>query len=240
MMEGFVARPLTLFMTDSVTPAAPLAEDSTAAAPAPQKTKKAGPAKPDVFPVLEKLAALYPKHFGAEFLPLKRGIFQDLQALHPDAFEQELLRAALAFHTRSTRYLTAVASGLPRHDLQGEVAEPMAPEHVHHALVEVFRRRQVRTQEDLRPKLVARMVRAMEASGLAPGAYADLVRSKDEAANAALEVARAEVEARAAKNEALQRAFQASGKTAAEFADMYGLDAAAMRRLQASQAAVNA
>ena len=57
---------------------------------------------------------------------------------------------------------------------------------------------------------------------------------------AAADQARAEVEARAAKNEALQRAFQASGKTAAEFADMYGLDAAAMRRLQASQAAVNA
>lgn len=222
-------------MTESVTPPAEALE-------APREVTAAAkrPPKPDVYPVLEKLAALYPRLFGADFLPLKRGIFQDLQELHPQEFERELLKAALAFHTRSTRYLMAVASGLPRHDLQGEVAEPMAPEHVHHALVEVFRRRQVRTQEDLRPKLVARMVRAMEASGLAPGAYADLVRSKDEAANAALEVARAEVEARAAKNEALQRAFQASGKTAAEFADMYGLDAVAMRRLQASQAAVNA
>jgi ProP effector len=222
-------------MTDSVTPAAD-APEAPQAAPAAAKR----PAKPDVFPVLEKLAALYPQLFGAEFLPLKRGIFQDLQELHAAEFERELLKAALAFHTRSTRYLTAVASGLARHDLQGAVVEPMAPEHVHHALVEVFRRRQMRTQEDLRPKLVARMVRAMEASGLAPGAYADVVRNKDEAANAALEEARVEVEARAAKTEALQRAFQASGKTAAEFADMYGLDAAAMRRLQLSASAATA
>ena len=59
-------------------------------------------------------------------------------------------------------------------------------------------------------------------------------------ANAALEEARAEVEARSAKTEALQRAFQASGKTATEFADMYGLDAAAMRRLQLSASTATA
>lgn len=218
-------------MTDSVNSVAPLEGDTPAPASAGQAPKPSGSKKPDVLPVLEKLAALYPKLFGAEFLPLKRGIFQDLLDLHPQAFDRELLRAALAFHTRSTRYLTAVASGLARHDLQGAVSEPMAPEHVHHALVEVFRRRQLRSREDLRPKLVSRMVRAMEASGLAPGVYADLVRSKDEVANAALDAARSEVEAKAAKSEALQRAFQASGKTAAEFADMYGLDALTTRRL---------
>lgn len=222
-------------MTESVTPPAEALE-------APREVPAAAkrPPKPDVYPVLEKLAALYPRLFGADFLPLKRGIFQDLQELHPQEFERELLKAALAFHTRSTRYLTAVASGLPRHDLQGAVVEAMAPEHVHHALLEVFRRRQLRTQENLRPKLVARIVAALEASGLTPGAYADLVRGKDEAANAALDEARIEAEGRAAKHEALQRAFQASGKTAAEFADMYGLDAAATRRLQASQAAAKA
>ncbi len=230
---------MTDSVTDFVTPEAALADDAAPApaAPAAKKAGKTGPGKVDVFPILNKLAALYPRLFGAEFLPLKRGIFQDLQTLHPAEFEQQLLKAALAFHTRSTRYLTAVASGLPRHDLQGAVAEPMAPEHVHHALLEVFRRRQARTQEDLRPKLVARIVRAMETSGLPPADYADLVRSKDEAANAALADARAEMDARAAKHEALQRAFAASGKTLAEFADMYGLDAAAVRRLKASQAA---
>lgn len=211
-------------MTDPVT----VSVTDPAVAPSAKR-----PAKPDVYPLLEKLAALHPQLFGAEFLPLKRGIFQDLQAQHPDAFEREGLKAALSFHTRSTRYLTAVASGLARHDLQGAAVEAMAPEHVHHALLEVFRRRQARTQENLRPKLVARMVVAIEASGLAPSAYADLVRSKDEAANAALDEARLQAEGRAAKNEALQRAFQASGKTAADFADMYGLDPAAVRRLLA-------
>lgn len=218
-------------MTESVTLDTLQAEATVATAADLLKNPKTGVGKPDVLAVLDKLAALYPRLFGAEFLPLKRGIFQDLQALHSQEFERDLLKAALAFHSRSSRYLTAVASGLPRHDLQGAVAEPMAPEHMHHALVEVFRRRQLRSREDLRPKLVARMVRAMEVSGLAPSAYVDLVRSKDEAAQAALEEARSELEARAAKNEALQRAFQASGKTAAEFAAMYGLDAVATGRL---------
>jgi ProP effector len=213
-------------MIDTVTPPAEAVDAPVAA---PSSAKRA--AKPDVFPVLEKLAALYPQLFGAEFLPMKRGIFQDLQERHPQEFEREQLKAALSFHTRSTRYLTAVASGLPRHDLLGAAVEAMAPEHVHHALLEVFRRRQGRTQENLRPKLVARIVQALEASGLAPAAYADLVRSKDEASNAVLAEALSQAEARAAKNEALQRAYEASGKTAEVFADMYGLDPRAVRRM---------
>jgi sRNA-binding protein len=181
--------------------------------------------KPDVFPLLEQLAALYPALFGATFLPLKRGIFQDLLAAHPDTFERELLKAALSFHTRSTRYLTAVASGQQRHDLQGQPVEAMAPEHVHQALLEVFRRRQLRTPENLQPKLIGRIVVAFEASGLSAQAYAELVRSRDEAANSVLEEALHEVEARAAKNEAVRRAFEASGQTVEVFADMYGMDA---------------
>jgi hypothetical protein len=74
-------------------------------------------------------------------------------------------------------------------------------------------------------------VQALEASGLAPAAYADLVRSKDEASNAVLAEALSQAEARAAKNEALQRAYEASGKTAEVFADMYGLDPRAVRRM---------
>jgi sRNA-binding protein len=181
--------------------------------------------KPDVFPLLEQLAALYPALFGATFLPLKRGIFQDLLAAHPDTFERDLLKAALSFHTRSTRYLTAVASGQQRHDLQGKPVEAMAPEHVHQALLEVFRRRQQRTPEDLQPKLIGRIVLAFEASGLSAQAYAELVRGRDEAANGVLEEALHEVEARAAKNEAVRRAFEASGQTVEVFADMYGMDA---------------
>ena len=195
------------------------------------------PAKPDIFPVLEKMATLYPTLFGAVFLPLKRGIFQDLLEAHPDAFERESLKAALSMHTRSTRYLTAVAAGEQRHDLQGQAVEAMAPEHVHHALLEVFRRRQMRGKEDLRPKLIARIVVAFEASGLTPLAYAELVRSRDEAANAVLDEALAEADARAAKSEALLRAFEASGKTVDEFADMYGMDPRAVRRMLAPKPA---
>jgi len=212
-----------------VTDAADAVDSPKASAPAAPKRA----AKPDVFPVLEKMAALYPKLFGAVFLPLKRGIFQDLQEAHPDVFERDSLKAALSMHTRSTRYLTAVASGEDRHDLQGKPVEAMAPEHVHHALLEVFRRRQTRSKEDLRPKLIQRIVVACEASGLTPQAYAELVRSRDEAANAVLDEAMVEAEARAAKTEALLQAFKASGKSLDVFADMYGMDPRAVSRMLA-------
>ena len=203
-------------MTETLPDTAPITEPATA----PARSKQ-----PRALPVLEKLAALYPHLFGDMFLPLKRGIFQDLLAAHPDAFERETLKEALAFHTRSTRYLSSVAAGQQRHDLQGQAVEAMAPEHVHHALLEVFRRRQGRANEDLRPKLIERIVQAFEASGLSREAYAELVRSRDEAANAALEEALAEAAARMAKDEALLRAFEASGqKTVQAFADMYGMD----------------
>ena len=53
------------------------------------------PVKPkiDVQPVLEKLFELYPALFGAKFLPLKRGIFQDLMTAHPDTFRKDSLKA---------------------------------------------------------------------------------------------------------------------------------------------------
>lgn len=187
--------------------------------------------RPDVFPVLEKMAELYPQMFGAAFLPMKRGIFQDLLDAHPGVFERDSLKAALAYHARSTRYLTVVASGEDRHDLQGNPVEAMAPEHVHHALMEVFRRRQTRTKEDLRPKLMQRIVVACENSGLTPKVYSELVRSRDEAANVLLDAAMTEANARAAKTEALLKAFNASGKTVQVFADMYGMDAGAVSRM---------
>ena len=111
---------------------------------------------------------LYPALFGAAFLPLKRGIFQDLMAAHPEALDSELLKEALALHTRSTRYLSAVASGQQRHDLDGQPVEALTPEQVHHALIEVFRRRGARSREDLRRKLRQRILKAYEASGLSP------------------------------------------------------------------------
>jgi len=193
--------------------------------PVPQKkVRKAHPKLENSLPVLEKMAALYPQLFGAAFLPLKRGIFQDLQTAHPDAFDKEALKAALSTHTRSTRYLNAVASGQMRHDLQGQPVEAMAPEHIHHALLEVFRRRKARAGDDVLPKLRKRMIQAFEASGLTREAYTELVTGRDEAANAILEEAFAEWAARNAKDEALLRAFEASGQTLEAFADMYGMD----------------
>jgi ProP effector len=213
--------------TDADTAASEAPPETTAAAPAaPAREKKRGAMRAaDVQPVLEQLASFYPQLFGAVFRPLKRGIFQDLLDAHPEVFARAALKDALAFHTRSTRYLTAVASGLARHDLQGRPVEPMAPEHVHHALLEIFRRRQARGGEDLRAKLRDRIAQAFEASGCTRDDYEALVRGRDEAANAVLDEALALVAERRAKDEALLRAFEASGGASVEqFAQMYGLD----------------
>ena len=177
-------------------------------------------------PVLEQLAGLYPHLFGAVFRPLKRGIFHDLQAAHPGVFDKDALKVALGIHTRSTRYLQSVAAGEQRHDLSGAPVEAMAPEHVHHALLEVYRRRKnnkARATEDLLPKLRNRMMATFEASGLSREDYTALVQGRDDAANTILEEAFAEWSARNARDEALLRAFEASGQTLEAFADMYGM-----------------
>jgi ProP effector len=223
-------------------------------APAGRKHRRSGPAqqKPQArqaaqgqqpvrprktHPVLERLFELYPMLFGARFLPLKLGVFEDLLAAHADEFKREDLKIALGLHARSTRYLEAVAAGKPRHDLHGAAVEPVAPEHVHHAILEVFRRRQARSAEDLRPQLRARLVAAIEASGLSREDYMLVVRSNDETANAVLDEAFAELGARNAKREALRRAFEASGRSVAEFAEMYGMDPAEVKRTLASSQA---
>lgn len=186
------------------------------------KQKPHGPRA--VNPVLEKLFELHPNLFGAKFLPLKLGIFHDLLARHPDTFKKDELKLAMGQHARSTRYLECVAAGLARHDLDGVAVEPVAPEHIHHAILEVFRRRQARTKDDLRPRLRQLLKQAIEKSGLSPQDYAALVRVQDEATHSLLADAVAELNAEAAKREALLATFKASGKTEAEFADMYGMD----------------
>jgi len=200
-----------------------------AAPQAPAQPKK--PARAQVHPILEQLFELYPKMFGAHFLPLKLGVFQDLLALHPDLFKREDMKVALGLHARSTRYLESVAAGYPRHDLQGNPVEPVAPEHVHHAIIEVFRRRQARSRQDLRPFVRAQLMAAIEASGLSREDYAQRVPRQDEASNALLDEAFAELGKQAAKREALLRAFEASGQTPAEFAGMYGMDPAEVTRI---------
>lgn len=194
-------------------------------AQSPQQKQPQQPARPQrkVHPALERLFELYPNLFGARFLPLKLGVYEELLARHPDDFKAEDLKVAMGLHARSTRYLESVAAGHPRHDLDGNVAEPVAPEHVHHAILELHRRRSQRTGEDLRPQLVARLARAVEASGLDREAYAVLVRSRDANNNAVLDEALALLAEQAAKREALLRAFEASGRSEKEFADMYGM-----------------
>ncbi|MEH3087998.1 MAG: ProQ/FINO family protein [Xylophilus ampelinus] len=202
------------------------AQPSAAPEPKPARPKRAE----QVRPVLDKLYALYPKMFGADFLPLKLGTYQDLLDAHPGEFDKDALKAALGFHARSTRYLQSVASSRKRYDLQGRAVENLAPEHVHQALIEVWRRRQARSKDDLRPKLRAQLVRAFEASGLSLDAYEALVRGRDEEANALLDEAFAAHRAATAKREALLRAFEASGASVEEFAGMYGLEAKAVSR----------
>lgn len=174
-------------------------------------------------PVLEKLFELYPHLFGANFVPLKLGVFQELLANHPEQFEREALKQALGIHTRSSRYLQCVAAGMKRHDLQGVAVDDVAPEHIYFALVELFRRKQLRSKEDLRPKLRARLMAAFDASGLTRQDYLARVQTKDAQANAALAEAFAERDQQLAKQEALRRAFEGSGKSVEEFADMYGM-----------------
>lgn len=194
-----------------------------------EASSKASAQPPSVQPVLEKLFELYPHLFGEEFLPLKLGIFQELLAAHPDQFERDTLKLALGQHTRSSRYLQCVAAGLKRHDLQGVAGESMAPEHIYFAIIEMFRRRQRRAREDLRPRLRNQLITAYEASGLTPQAYQARVQTKDEGANALLQDALAAYEQKAAKQEATLRAFDSSGKTPEEFADMYGLSSRDVR-----------
>ena len=212
---------------------APEAPSAPVGAAKDAEPRAARPPRP-AFAVLERLFQLYPKMFGARFLPLKLGVYQELLALHPDEFKKEDLKVALGLHARSTRYLESVAAGHKRHDLNGSPVEDVAPEHVHHAIMEVFRRRQARSKEDLRPWLRSRLVQAIEASGLAREDYMERVNAKDELSVAALDEAFADIAGQAAKREALRRAYEASGKSVEAFADMYGMDVKSVKRALAA------
>lgn len=187
--------------------------------PKPQRV----PHRREIHPLLHTLYDLYPKLFGAQALPLKLGIFHELVANHPDLLEAKALREALGQHTRSTRYLEQVATGVQRHDLQGNPVENLAPEHVHQAIMEVARRDRTGNSPAAQAKLRLRLRNAFEASGLSRGAYAEQVKPPLEAWNALLDHAYTEDGAAAAKREALLKAFESSGQTLVQFADMYGM-----------------
>ncbi len=222
-------------MTD-ITPELPATDTETAATDAAPTTSPPAAAKPknrftSVQPVLEKLFELYPQLFGQRFLPLKLGIFQELLAAHPDVFKRDTLKAALGVHTRSTRYLQSVAAGHARHDLQGNSVEPVAPEHVYLSIIELYQRRQGRTEEDLKPKLRSQLMTAYEASGLSRQDYLAKLPATDETITAVLDDAMAEVDQHRARRAALVKAYEASGQTVEEFADSLGMD---VRQVQAA------
>ena len=223
-------------MTDTAAQSTP---QPPAPSPAPAKAaqararppqRKGPPRGKPAHPVLDKLFELHPQLFGAHFKPLKIGIFEDLLARHPEAFQREELKMALGLHARSTAYLESVAAGLQRHDLDGQPVAPLAPEHVHHAIMEVFRRRQQRTKDDLRPRVLSRLVAAIEASGLGSTEYAEKMRTQDATNNAILDEAVAQLAQKSAKREALARAFKASGQSMEAFAEMYGMDLVEVKR----------
>jgi hypothetical protein len=202
----------------------------------PNQPAKALKPKIDVQPVLQKLFELYPHLFGSSFLPLKLGTYQDLMAAHPEDFKKDSLKAALGFHARSTRYLQCVADGNKRHDLQGNAVEDVSPEHVYLALLELFRRRVItnakaRTKLNLRPIFRKQLIAAFVASGLSRQDYQVRVQNADVEATALLEEALAEHDAKQAKQTALKRAFEGSGKKTAEFAEMYGLDLSEVEKM---------
>jgi len=206
--------------------ASPADTPTPAVSPAPAKSKNRFASAQ---PVLEKLFELYPQLFGQRFVPLKLGVFQDLLAAHPEVFAKDELKLALGVHTRSTRYLQSVAQGLPRHDLQGQPLEPVAPEHVVLSIVELYHRRQARSPEDLVPKLRNQLMTAYQVSGLSRQDYLSRLTTLDEKVATLLEEVIAEVDQQRARQTALLKAFEASGKTVDEFASELGMDA---RRVQ--------
>ena len=230
----------TIETTEAVEAIEPVASvEPTEAAPTAQNAAqpaKSEKPKIDVQPVLQKLFELYPHLFGSAFLPLKLGTYQDLMAAHPGVFTKDDLKAALGFHSRSTRYLQCVAAGNKRHDLQGNAVEDVSPEHVYLAMLELFRRRVItnnksRTKLDLRPIFRKQLIAAFVASGLSRQEYQLRVQNADLEATKLLEEALAEHDAKQAKQTALKRAFESSGKKTAEFAEMYGLDLAEVTKM---------
>lgn len=176
--------------------------------------------------VLERLSQTYPALFGPEPRPLKRGIFEELQQRHQgEEWTEDALKAALRQHTRSTRYLTAMASGQDRHDLDGNPVEAVTPEQRFHALVEVHRRRQARAPRDLTPQLKRRIAQVFEDSGLGVEAFSVLVTGRDEPLNQLTREVIESVSAQQAREAAWLRAFEAGSDSLEAFAAAYGMPA---------------
>jgi hypothetical protein len=150
---------------------------------------------------------------------------------HPDAFEKAALKEALSVHTRSNRYLQAMASAKPRHDLQMQAVEAVAPEHVYAAVLELYRRRQMRKLPDALSRLQRELTHAVQASGLGRTDYLAIAGTPEADVAVALEEVLGQVERVRAKDAALLQAFDAAGKSVMEFAFAYGVPATQVRSM---------
>lgn len=75
--------------------------------------------------LLDRLYAQFPVF--RDFQPLAIGIHKSLLERLPD-LDKAAVRAALHFHTASTRYLKAIVQGAPRFDLDGNASGEVTPE----------------------------------------------------------------------------------------------------------------
>lgn len=219
------ATPMPTTQASDAADAAQPTSPSPAAAAAPAKVGR----RDQALPVLEQLFALYPSLFGERFLPLKLGVFQDLLAANPQVFERATLKLALGVHTRSTRYLQAVANGLPRHDLQGQPTEPVAPEHVVQAVVELYARRKAKAPDEARERLHKQLTRAYRASALPRGEFLARLGALDDELTQSLDAAMDEADQQRARDAALAQAFAASGLTVQAFALSVGVPVGEVR-----------
>lgn len=101
------------------------------------------------------LAERFPALFGGPAKPLKLRIQTDIQARAPGLFSKQTLSAFFRRHTGSNAYLSAMARGKQRFDLDGVPSGELAEEHRKAAADELTRRR---TSQDAR--------RAEEEAGL--------------------------------------------------------------------------
>jgi sRNA-binding protein len=82
--------------------------------------------------VMAPLRTLHPGTFfpwGEPCNPLKIGIFEDLLNLYPDIGKTRL-KFALAAYTSTYRYLWAIASRIPRVDLDGRIVDQISDRNV--------------------------------------------------------------------------------------------------------------
>jgi ProP effector len=107
-------------MNTSLTPQPPVADPSTAPAPAAQTPRS----------LLKHLQTTYPAF--RDFLPLSIGIDKQLLAVMPD-LDRKTMRTALGIHTGSLRYLKVMEKAKIRHDLDGTPGAEVTDTHRAHA-----------------------------------------------------------------------------------------------------------